>query len=62
MTEITLDERTLGIGSFGSLFRLGAFSDPVLVSSCDGVGAKLKIASLMKTYTTIGRDIVNHCI
>ena len=62
LIEVTLDERTLGIGSFGSLFRLGAFSDPVLVSSCDGVGTKLKIASLMNTHTTIGRDIVNHCI
>ncbi len=62
LIEVTLDEHTLGIGSFGSLFRLGTFSDPVLVSSCDGVGTKLKIASLMNTHTTIGRDIVNHCI
>jgi len=58
----TLDNRTLGIGSFGSLFQLGSYRDPVLVSSCDGVGTKLRIAALMNQHTTVGRDIVNHCI
>jgi len=60
--ESTLDERTLGTGSFGSLFHFAGYKDPVLVSSCDGVGTKLKIAALMERHTTVGRDIVNHCI
>lgn len=62
LISATLDERTLGIGSFGSMFRLGSYEDPVLVSSCDGVGTKLKIAALMNNHRTVGRDIVNHCI
>jgi len=60
--ESTLDSRTLGTGSFGSLFHFAGYKDPVLVSSCDGVGTKLKIAALMEKHTTVGRDIVNHCI
>jgi phosphoribosylformylglycinamidine cyclo-ligase len=62
LISATLDERTLGVGSFGSMFRLGSCKDPVLVSSCDGVGTKLKIAALMNNHRTVGRDIVNHCI
>ncbi len=58
----TLDHRTLGIGSFGSLFHLQGYEDPVLVSSCDGVGTKLKIAALLGHDRTVGFDIVNHCI
>lgn len=58
----TLDTRTLGVGSFGSLFRLQGYDDPVLVSSCDGVGTKLKLASLLGQNRTVGHDIVNHCI
>ncbi|MBN1855405.1 MAG: phosphoribosylformylglycinamidine cyclo-ligase [Dehalococcoidia bacterium] len=58
----TLDERTLGVGSFGSLFRLHGYEDPVLVSSCDGVGTKLKIAALTGHNRGVGHDIVNHCI
>ncbi len=58
----TLDARSLGVGSFGSLFRLHGYDDPVLVSSCDGVGTKLKLAALLGHNRTIGRDIVNHCI
>ena len=58
----TLDERTLGVGSFGSLFRLQGYEDPVLVSSCDGVGTKLKIAALTGRNQGVGHDIVNHCI
>jgi phosphoribosylformylglycinamidine cyclo-ligase len=60
--ESTLDSRTMGVGSFGSLFHFAGYKDPVLVSSCDGVGTKLKIAALMNRHTTVGRDIVNHCI
>jgi len=51
------------IGSFGGLFALGKnFRDPVLVSSVDGVGTKLKVAFQMDSHHTIGADLVNHCV
>ena len=51
------------IGSFGGLFALGAkYRDPVLVSSADGVGTKLKIAFAMNLHQTVGADLVNHCV
>jgi len=52
------------IGSFGGLFRLepGRFREPVLVSSADGVGTKLKVAFLANRHDTIGVDLVNHCV
>jgi phosphoribosylformylglycinamidine cyclo-ligase len=52
------------IGSFGGLFQLepGRFREPVLVSSADGVGTKLKVAFLANTHDTIGVDLVNHCV
>jgi phosphoribosylformylglycinamidine cyclo-ligase len=52
-----------GIGSFGGLFRpdLGAYSDPVLVSSADGVGTKLKLAFMTGRHNTVGVDLVSHC-
>ena len=52
-----------GIGSFGGLFRpdLGGFSDPILVSSADGVGTKLKLAFMTGKHNTVGVDIVSHC-
>ena len=53
------------IGSFGGLFSLKEgmrASDPVLVSSTDGVGTKTMIAAAMGRYDTVGHDIVNHCI
>jgi len=52
------------IGSFGGLFTLNAagLTDPVLVSSADGVGTKLKIAFMTGRHNTIGADLVNHCI
>lgn len=52
------------IGSFGGLFRLNAagLSDPVLVASADGVGTKLRLAFMTGVHTTIGRDLVNHCV
>jgi phosphoribosylformylglycinamidine cyclo-ligase len=52
------------IGSFSGLFRANfkGMKDPVLVSSVDGVGTKLKVAFAMKRHDTVGQDLVNHCI
>jgi phosphoribosylformylglycinamidine cyclo-ligase len=52
------------IGGFGGLFRpdFRGIKDPVLVSSVDGVGTKLKIAFATGRHDTIGQDLVNHCI
>ncbi|MFH0930879.1 MAG: phosphoribosylformylglycinamidine cyclo-ligase [Candidatus Zixiibacteriota bacterium] len=52
------------IGSFGGFFALTLkeYKDPVLVSSVDGVGTKLKIAFQMKKHDTVGEDLVNHCV
>jgi phosphoribosylformylglycinamidine cyclo-ligase len=52
------------IGSFGGLFRLpaGEASEPVLVSSADGVGTKLKLAFMSGRHDTVGQDLVNHCV
>ena len=51
------------IGSFGGLFKLDrdACREPVLVSSADGVGTKLKVAFMMGRHDTVGADLVNHC-
>ena len=51
-----------GVGGFGALYRLGGYTDPVLVSSTDGVGTKLKLAIMMNRYDTIGEDLVNACV
>ncbi len=52
------------VGGFGGLFALDVkrFREPVLVSSVDGVGTKLKIAFAMDRHDTIGQDLVNHCV
>jgi phosphoribosylformylglycinamidine cyclo-ligase len=52
------------IGSFGGLFRLDTtgWKDPILVSSADGVGTKLKVAFMTNQHRTIGVDLVNHCV
>src|SRR6266536_4038957 len=52
------------VGGFGGLFALDTkkFTRPVLVSSVDGVGTKLKIAFAMGRHDTIGADLVNHCV
>lgn len=53
-----------GIGHFGALFEIPVrdYSNPVLVSSMDGVGTKLKVAIKMDRYDSIGEDLVNHCV
>lgn len=51
-----------GVGFFGGLFELKGYKEPVLVSSVDGVGTKLRIALALDTYDTVGIDIVNHCV
>jgi phosphoribosylformylglycinamidine cyclo-ligase len=52
------------IGGFGALFSIDKtkYLDPILVSSVDGVGTKLKLAFEMKVHHTIGADLVNHCV
>jgi phosphoribosylformylglycinamidine cyclo-ligase len=52
------------IGSFGGLFRLDLerARDPVLVSSADGVGTKLRVAFMANRHDTVGIDLVNHCV
>jgi phosphoribosylformylglycinamidine cyclo-ligase len=52
------------IGGFGGLFAVDKtkFLDPVLVSSVDGVGTKLKVAFEMGLHSTVGGDLVNHCV
>src|SRR5256885_10251516 len=52
------------VGGFGGLFALDIrkYKEPVLVSSVDGVGTKLKLAFAMDRHDTIGQDLVNHCV
>src|SRR2546422_1936087 len=52
------------VGGFGGLFAFDnrKYRQPVLVSSVDGVGTKLKIAFAMDRHDTIGQDLVNHCV
>ena len=53
-----------GIGSFGALYALDSkrWKEPVLVSSADGVGTKLKIAAATGIHSSVGADLVNHCV
>jgi phosphoribosylformylglycinamidine cyclo-ligase len=53
-----------GIGGFGALFALDKkkWKEPVLVSSADGVGTKLKVAMASGVHSTVGGDLVNHCV
>jgi phosphoribosylformylglycinamidine cyclo-ligase len=50
------------IGAFGAGYSLKGWRDPVLVSSADGVGTKLKIAFATGRHDTVGEDLVNHCV
>ncbi|KAA3635905.1 MAG: phosphoribosylformylglycinamidine cyclo-ligase [Calditrichaeota bacterium] len=53
-----------GLGSFGGFFKpeLADYKEPVLLSSTDSVGTKLKVAFMTDKHTTIGQCLVNHCI
>ncbi|MDA0768609.1 MAG: phosphoribosylformylglycinamidine cyclo-ligase [SAR202 cluster bacterium Casp-Chloro-G4] len=51
-----------GVGGFGAMYQLAGYRDPVLVSSTDGVGTKLKLAIMLGRYDTIGEDLVNACV
>ncbi|MCX6622342.1 MAG: phosphoribosylformylglycinamidine cyclo-ligase [Acidobacteria bacterium] len=50
------------IGAFGAGYRLAGWKQPVLISSADGVGTKLKVAFLTGKHDTVGEDLVNHCV
>jgi phosphoribosylformylglycinamidine cyclo-ligase len=52
------------IGSFGGMFRpeLGAYKEPVLVASTDGVGTKIKVAIAAGVHDSVGYDLVAHCV
>jgi phosphoribosylformylglycinamidine cyclo-ligase len=65
LAQKTFNRNVLGgIGGFGALFRLDLqrFKNPILVSSADGVGTKLKIAFALGMHHTVGADLVNHCV
>ncbi|MGA7343492.1 MAG: phosphoribosylformylglycinamidine cyclo-ligase [Terracidiphilus sp.] len=65
LAQKTFNRNVLGgIGGFGALFRLDLqrWKNPILVSSADGVGTKLKIAFALGLHHTVGADLVNHCV
>lgn len=53
-----------GIGAFGGFYQtdFGAMKEPVLISSSDGVGTKVKLAFMTDKHNTVGEDLVNHCV
>ncbi len=51
-----------GIGSFGAMYQLRNWKRPVLISSADGVGTKLKVAFITGRHDTVGSCLVNHCV
>jgi len=64
LVESTFTSGVLGgFGGFGGMFRLPpGLEKPILVSSADGVGTKIKVAIEANRHDTIGRDLVNHCV
>ena len=65
LAKSTFNQNVLhGIGHFGAFYKidLKKWNNPVLVSSVDGVGTKIKIAMMMNKHDTIGQDLVNHCV
>ena len=51
-----------GVGAFGAMYQFSGYREPILVSSTDPVGTKLRLAVMMERYDTIGVDLVNACI
>ena len=65
LAQKTFNRNVLGgIGNFGALYRLDLqrWKNPILVSSADGVGTKLKVAFELGLHQTVGADLVNHCV
>jgi phosphoribosylformylglycinamidine cyclo-ligase len=65
LAQKTFNRNVLGgIGGFGALYRLDMqrWKNPILVSSADGVGTKLKVAFQLDLHQTVGADLVNHCV
>ena len=65
LAKSTFNKNVLsGIGHFGAFYEidLKKWKNPVLVSSVDGVGTKLKIAFMTGKHNTVGQDLVNHCV
>jgi phosphoribosylformylglycinamidine cyclo-ligase len=66
LVRATFNDRVVAdIGGFGGLYDvsfLKQYDTPVLVSSVDGVGTKLKVAFMAERYDTVGQDLVNHCV
>ncbi len=65
LAQKTFNRNVLGgIGGFGALYRLDIqrWKNPILVSSADGVGTKLKVAFELGLHHTVGADLVNHCV
>jgi phosphoribosylformylglycinamidine cyclo-ligase len=63
MAASTLGPQVLsGVGFFGGMYEFKGYKEPVLVSSVDGVGTKIKLAQAMDKHDTVGLDIVNHCV
>lgn len=65
LVRSTHSERVLrGLGLFSGFFQLDVtgYEQPVLVSSIDGVGTKIKIAEMAQSFASVGRDLVNHCV
>ena len=59
----TLQPEVLGgVGFFGGMYQLQGYRQPVLVSSTDSPGTKLKLATLTGRFDTVGIDVVNHCV
>jgi len=65
IVKSTFNKKVLsGIGHFGAFYEMDfkKYDNPVLVSSVDGVGTKLKVAFMMAKHDTVGQDLVNHCV
>jgi phosphoribosylformylglycinamidine cyclo-ligase len=63
VASTTVEGVLSAVGGFGGLFRVpSGLASPVLVSSADGVGTKLKVAIRAGRHDTVGQDLVNHCV